>query len=77
MKPLRISILAISLVLMQALPATAAPKRSKPPVDPLRDKCLPLVQAQICLPKGSGGFNCPETLEQEIDTCVKQNGKYP
>ncbi|SDR39363.1 hypothetical protein SAMN05444161_3451 [Rhizobiales bacterium GAS191] len=77
MKNLPMKVSAIGLILMVgALSASAAPKRAKL-VDPLRAKCIPLVQAQICLPKGTGGFNCPETFEQEIDVCVKQNGKYP
>jgi hypothetical protein len=69
--------IAVALVLTLGSDlASATTKRAKA-VDPLRAKCIPLVQAQICLPKGDGGFNCPQSFEQEIDTCTKQNGKYP
>jgi len=73
--------LLIGLVLVAtSLPAAAASKRPKgeSPADAaLRDKCLPLVQAQICLPKGDGGFNCPGSLDSEVDACMKKKGQYP
>jgi hypothetical protein len=73
-----IKTIAICVVLIcSCLPALAASKRAKAVADPLREKCVPLVQAQVCLPKAPTGFNCPESYEAEIAECIKKNGRYP
>ena len=73
-----IKTIAICVVLIgSCLPASAASKRAKAVADPLREKCIPLVQAQVCLPKAPTGFNCPGSYEAEIAECIMKNGRYP
>jgi hypothetical protein len=74
----------VGLVLAaMSLPAAAASKRTKgakgesPAQTQLRDKCLTLVQSNLCLPKGDGGFNCPASLDTEVDACMAKHGQYP
>ena len=72
--------IAICLVLIaSSMPAMAAPKkvRASAPEDPMREKCIPLVQAQVCLPKAPTGWNCAETFDAELADCIKKKGQYP